>query len=190
MYACVIYVLTNFHLSAFLFIRFLQTCTMTPNASIQEQIYILATLPGLRLQCMVVTEGLHNAYGTSLVRLLALNHACYCLILACCSHKILQSCDRGMYLVLFITRPNHVRKWCQSFLRRRLLCPKYWHLFIVDPCVESLFYPFHFILRLTGHDSLMIIPNLPPRCTIVLVQRGPQNINIQGPQNFVTPATA
>ena len=146
-----------------------------PNASIQE--HILATLPGLRLWSMVVTEVLHNAYGTGL-RLLALNHARHCLLLACCSHKILQSRDRGMYLVLFITRPNQVRKWCQSFLRRRLLCLRYWHLFIVDPCVESLFYPFHFILRLTGHDSLMIIPNLPPRCTIVLVQRGPQNINI------------
>lgn len=137
--------------------------------------YILATLPGLRLWCMVVTEVLHNAYGTSL-RLLVLNHACHRILLPCCSHKILQSRDRGMHLVLL--GQNHVRKWCQSLLRRHLVCPRYWHLFIVDPCVESLLHPSHFILHLTGLDSLMIVPNLPPRRAIVLVQRGPKNFNI------------
>ena len=45
---------------------------------------------------MVVTEVLHNAYGTSL-RLLALNHACHRILLTCCSHKILQSRDRGIH---------------------------------------------------------------------------------------------
>jgi len=63
--------------------------------------------------------------------------------------------------------------------------------------VESLLHLLHFILRLTGPDILLWDDRTLSSCSaIAQVQRGPQNVNIlgpqgapfsRGPQNFMTP---